>query len=145
MEDFLHDYGALIAPTAAIINGFIAVLVAQFFKDHPVAKCLLVIAAAILGTAAIGATFYTQHQIVADRAAEKDRQRQIREQLGQFIAEGIGLMSDCADNSKAPRLAETEDWYSRVIKFLEERLGHSYVVRLQNQSGVPPLNMDRGR
>jgi len=51
----LQDYGALVAPTAAIINGFIAVLVAQFFKDHPVAKVLLVVAAGLLGTAAFGA------------------------------------------------------------------------------------------
>ena len=42
MDNPLHDYGTLIAPTAAIINGFIAVLVAQFFKDHPIAKVLLV-------------------------------------------------------------------------------------------------------
>ena len=35
VQDFLADYGALIAPIAAIINGFIAVVVASFSKTDP--------------------------------------------------------------------------------------------------------------
>jgi hypothetical protein len=53
-----RDYVGLVAPTAAIINGFIAVLVAQFYKDYPIAKVILVVVAGVLGAAAIGATFY---------------------------------------------------------------------------------------
>jgi hypothetical protein len=43
MKEFFADYGGLIAPIAAIVNGFIAVLVAQFFKDNTKAKIILVI------------------------------------------------------------------------------------------------------
>src|SRR3977135_1375785 len=102
MNGFLHDYGALVAPTAAIINGFIAVVVAQFFKDHYVAKVLLVLTAGILGAVAIGATFYTQHQIVADQQATGQRHKEIRDQLGSFIREGLVLMVDCGNNSNPP-------------------------------------------
>ncbi len=60
MQTFPGDYGALIAPITAIISTFIAVLVAQFYKDHPVAKVLLVVAAGLLGAAAITATILSQ-------------------------------------------------------------------------------------
>ena len=137
LDAFLHDYGALVAPTAAIVNGFIAVVVAQFFKDHPIAKVILVVAAFLLGAAAIGATFYSQHQIVADRLAAEQRHKEIKEQLGVFISGGLELMADCGDNTKPPPMKEADAWYHRLNKFLEEQLGHSYVVRLANPAGVP--------
>jgi hypothetical protein len=74
LQTFLADYGALIAPIAAIINGFIAVLVAQFFKDRPAAKVLLVMVAGVLGIAAIGATVLSQRQILAVKTADQLRQ-----------------------------------------------------------------------
>jgi hypothetical protein len=113
------------------------VLVAQFFKDHPIAKVILVLAAGVLGVAAIGSTFYTQHQIVTDRLAETQRRKEIREQLGAFIAEGLALMRDCGDNSTPPPAAHASAWLSRLSKFLEEGLGHSYVIRLSDPAGVP--------
>ena len=133
----MHDYAALVAPTAAIINGFIAVVVAQFFKEHRIAKIILVAAAGILGAAAIGATIYSQHQIVADRLAEAQRHKEIREQLGVFISEGLALVSTCSDNSKPPPWKELDAWVSQVTKFLKDRLGNSYVIRLTDPAGVP--------
>jgi hypothetical protein len=80
-----RDYVGLVAPTAAIINGFIAVvLVAQFYKDHPIAKVILVVGAGVLGAAAIGATFYGQYQVVSERVADDTCRRDIREHLGSF-------------------------------------------------------------
>jgi len=70
VQDFLADYGALIAPIAAIINGFIAVVVAQFFKDRPSAKVALVVAAGLLGVGVVGATVLTQRQIVATKRVD---------------------------------------------------------------------------
>jgi hypothetical protein len=52
-----RDYVGLIPSSAAIVNGFIAVLIAQFFKDRPIARAVLVGFAFVLGGAAIGATF----------------------------------------------------------------------------------------
>ncbi len=103
MDAFFHNYGPLIAPTAAIINGFIAVLVAQFFKDRPGAKFGLVVAAGMLGAVAVGAIFYSQHQIVVDKLADAKRHKEIKEQLGVFISEGIGLMVACSCQQTSTR------------------------------------------
>ncbi len=92
MDNLLHDCGTLVAPTAAIVNGFIAVLVAQFFKDHPIAKVLLVVTAALLGVAAIGAIFYSQHQIVTERETAGRRNKEVRARLGEFIQSGNHFM-----------------------------------------------------
>jgi hypothetical protein len=67
MQAFFSDYGSLIGSTAAIINGFIAVVVAQFFKDRPAARVLLALAAGVLGGAAIGATLLGQHEAIIQK------------------------------------------------------------------------------
>ena len=136
MVDALSDYGALVAPTAAVINGFIAVLFANFFKDRPVAKVIFVAAVGLLGVAAVAATFYNQHLIVAKQAATDQRNKGIRETLGSFIGEGQNLIAPgCATPGVAPPIAEFRAWQSRIITFLDSRLGHSYVERLSN---LPP-------
>jgi hypothetical protein len=83
MGNFLRDYGSGIAPTAAIINGFIAVVVAQFFKDHRVAKIFLVAAAAILSAAGIGATFYSAHQIAVVQVAQDEKRLAMKDLIGE--------------------------------------------------------------
>jgi hypothetical protein len=102
-----------------------------------VAKVLLVVAAGVLGAAAIGATFYTQRQIVVDRTTEAQRQKDIRERLGTFISEGLALTIEWGDNNKPVPRAARDVWLSQVMKFLEDRVGHSYVVRLFDPAGVP--------
>jgi len=134
---FLSDYSGLIAPAAAVINGFIAVVVAQFFKDHPIAKVILVVAAGILGAVAIGATFYSQHQIVAEREAVAQRNKEIRERLGALIHEGVNLIVGCTDNIKQPPTAAANVWLNKVNSFLDDRLGHSYAERLLSPAGTP--------
>jgi hypothetical protein len=144
LQEFFHDYGALIAPTAAIVNGFIAVVVAQFFKNRPWAKVLLVAAAGLLGVGAIGATFYSQNQIVAERAAEARREREIRAQIGVFIADGLDLMRACADASKPPPVNEVNAWVDRIAIFFHSRMDDSYAVRVTSPSGVPIVSLNGG-
>jgi hypothetical protein len=141
MQTFLADYGALIAPIAAIINGFIAVVVAQFFKDRPAAKVLLVVAAGFLGIAAIGATILTQRQIVASKTADQLRQKETRETIGGFIAKGLALTENCSDSSTPPKWEEMNAWLARMSQFLREHLGEAYVTRLTSPAGVP-LNVE---
>ena len=106
LDSFLRDYGTLTASAAAIINGFIAVVVAQLFKDHRPPKIILLVVAALVGASAIAAIFYSQHNIVVERAAEGQRRaadvqrdRDIRNELGKFIAGGLALMRGCEDQS----------------------------------------------
>jgi hypothetical protein len=51
-----RDYIGLLPSIFAVINGFIALFVAQFFKDHHKANITLVVMAALLGAMAIAAT-----------------------------------------------------------------------------------------
>jgi hypothetical protein len=142
---FFHDYGALVAPVAAIINGFIAVVVAQFYKDHPFAKALLVVAAGVLGGAAIGATIFYQNLVISDREAatamhdaEIAKRKAIREKLGSFIEEGNALKSQCTN--LPPIWEQSSEWTVRVESFLNVELGHAYVIRDRDSSGVAPLS-----
>jgi hypothetical protein len=44
----LADYSVVVASLAAGISAFIAVVVAQCYKDHPIAKVVLVVATGLL-------------------------------------------------------------------------------------------------
>jgi hypothetical protein len=134
-----RDYVGLIPSTAAIVNGFIAVLVAQFFKDHPVARTLLVVAAGVLGIAAIGATFYSQQQIVTEKAEGEKRRHDIREALGGYIKRGNGLEQEAADKTQPLPIEATNSWDSDVVSFLQSELGPSYVTRYQDSTGINSL------
>src|SRR5258708_1746000 len=97
-----RDYINLFPSVAAVLNGFLALFVGQFFKDRQKAKIILVEAAGLLGFVAIGSTFYSQQQVVAAKAADEAKHTAIREELATFIAEGNTLMTECADASKPP-------------------------------------------
>jgi hypothetical protein len=135
--DFFRDYGTPFASAVAVLNGFIAVIVAQLFLDYPIAKALLVACAGLLGAAAIFATFYTQHQIVTTRDAEAARRLAIREWLGSFVAEGNNLKDQCRDVTKQVPLDQTYEWANRIEAFLSTQLGQSYVNRFKDSTGVP--------
>jgi hypothetical protein len=137
MQTFLSDYGALIAPIAAIINGFIAVVVAQFFKDRPTAKLLVVLAAGILGVAAIGATVLVQRQALVLKTAERLRHQEIRDGIGKFMTEGSMLVANCGDHSTPPDERALEAWLTRVLDYVRVNLGQSYTDRLISPAGVP--------
>jgi hypothetical protein len=144
METFFADYGALIATITAIVNGFIAVVVAQFFKDRPGARVLLVVTAGVLGAAAISATVLSQRQVLAARSAEQIRQKENRETIGKFMAEGLMFVATCSDNSTPPKWKEMNAWSLRVLQFLQDRLGDSYVTRIGSPAGIPVNVVCRG-
>ena len=140
MQAFFTDYGALIAPITAIISTFIAVLVAQFYKDHPVAKVLLVVASGVLSAASIGATIASQRQIVFERTTETARGLAIREGIGNYLEEGKSLKRRCEDASVPLPEAQVADWDKRAKAFLTTNLGASYVTRFSDPTGaIPPI------
>ncbi|MDQ6867404.1 MAG: hypothetical protein M3178_02975 [Pseudomonadota bacterium] len=136
MGDFFRDYGTPFASAVAVLNGFIAVLIAQLFQDCPTAKVFLVASAGLLGAVAICATFYTQRQIVATRDADAAKKKYIREQLGKFIEEGVAIKSRCQDSALPIPLADANDWKERVEMFLETKLCHSYVISFRDRTGI---------
>jgi hypothetical protein len=132
-----HDYLGIIPSTAAIINGFIAVLVAQFYRERPVAKVVLVVTAGVLGLAAIGTTVYSQHLAIIDQQSDVERRWDIRQKLGDFIEQGNALMQRCSDNSQPPPQAQEKQWEAQVETFLRDKLDGSYIIRFRDPTGVP--------
>src|SRR5580704_6072859 len=96
--DFFRDYGTPFAMAVAVINTVISVTIGQYFKDSPRARAVLVAASIMFGTVAIGASFYSQHEIVGARDAEAAHRLEIREVLGLFVAEGDDLMERCMNS-----------------------------------------------
>jgi hypothetical protein len=146
-----HDYVGVLPSTAAILNGFIAVLVAQFFKDHPIAKICLVVAAGILGVLAIVATVYGQHQIIAQREVEIAQseanirhKKEIRENIGLFIASVNTLAATTADKSKEIPLTEIGKLENDLTTYIKNNMEQSYLNRLFDSSGVGPIGINSG-
>jgi hypothetical protein len=130
MKDFLADYGNVIGPIAAILNGFIALVVAQFFKERTVA-------AAVLSVGAVTATIATQQYATDQKKISEAHHREIRDHIGTLISEGNVLILNCGDNSKPPNWRELEAWIKRVTDYLNSQLGESYVRRLVSPVGYP--------
>jgi hypothetical protein len=118
---------------------------AQFYKDHPIAKVVLVVVAGVLGAAAIGATFYGQYNVVSERVADDARRRDIREHLGNFIEVGNELMRRCADPTQEVPLDDANKWADNVETFLSDQLGRSYVIRFRDATGAPSMTLDNAK
>jgi hypothetical protein len=126
-----QDYVGLFPVAIAAANGFIALLVGQFLKDRPRAKVLLVVSAGILTLCAVGATFYGQSRVIADRAAAEQNRKNIREQLGVYIAVGNTIMGKTEIVSQPAPTDEADKWAADVERFLLTRLDQSYVIRFR--------------
>jgi hypothetical protein len=140
----LQDYVPVLPTVAALVNGLIAVMIANFFKDKPRAKRALAISAGIVCMVALGATFYGQHSIGAARDAEHRHNVEVRERLGAFIAEGDSLMREYADLGTPLPTDKANDWANRTETFLAMRLGMSYVIRFRDDTGVPSIRLTIG-
>jgi hypothetical protein len=133
------EYLNLLPAAAAVINGFIAVVIANFLRDRRRIRVSLVVTAGMLGASAIGATFYSQHLAIAQRAEERVWWGRVREQLGVFIAEGNDLMLQCRqDGGPAPEPAAT-NWGAHVEIYLRNVLRQSYVNRFRSDAGLPVI------
>jgi hypothetical protein len=137
MKSFFADYGALVASMAAILNGFIALVIAQFFQERPAAKIFLVVSAAVLSLAAVTATIVGQRQALAIKTGNDVRHQEIRDHLGNFIVEGTLITSNCSDNSTPANWRQLTEWTSKVSEYLKTNLGQSYASRLMSAAGLP--------
>jgi hypothetical protein len=133
-----RDYVGLIPSSAAIVNGLLAVLIAQFFKERPIARAILVGVAFILGGAAIGATFYGQSQVIAARDADTKHRHDIRAAFGEFISQGREIEKKIADTSIQSPVQDKNIWDNEVALYLNSNLDESYSIRFHDQTGINP-------
>lgn len=64
---------------------------------------------------------------------ERARRREIREQLGGFLDEGLRVLTRCVGSGPPFDLKEAEAWALRVEEFLRARAGQSYVARFRER------------
>lgn len=138
------DYLQPSSTAIGIISAFVATVIGMHFKEHKIAKVVLLAVAGIAGVVAIGATFYGQHQIMSEREADaqrakdaSERRTDIRDELANLIRQGVQLMLLCGDASKPAPNQAADEWGDRVVKFLRDKLGEAYVSRVINPSGPP--------
>jgi hypothetical protein len=136
---------AVLPGVAAVINGFIAVLMAHFFQGKPRAKVIFVAVAGAIAVVAVGTTLYGQYLVVSQRNAEHAAAAALRDKLGDFITQGNALMTECGIPSNPAPLEPAEAWASTVETFLKEKMGASYVARFRDSTGGPlgEPNMDK--
>jgi len=133
---FLRDYAGTIPPVAAVMIGTLAMYSAHYPFETPAAKLAFMCIVASFSIVAIVAILYSNHLVVADRDARTAKKKHIREQLGKFIEDGNALKSRCEDSALPVPLADANDWNRRVETFLETELGHSYVIRFRDRTGI---------
>ena len=147
----LADYSVVVASLAAGISAFIAVVVAQFYKDHPIAKVVLVVATGLFAVITSGAIIWNQHQIIAQRdvdiaqkAADTARKKEIRETIGSYIGALNTLIAATADTSKPSPLDEANKVGFKLQAYLKDNLGQSYVTRMLDTSIAGPIGIHSG-
>jgi hypothetical protein len=132
-----RDYVGLVPAAIAIAIGVMAVFVAQFPLKTATGKTIFIVIIALLGVLTIGATVWSQRLSLVQRAEEQSRRAEIRDGLAVLIAQGSGLMRQCANEVEPPPTAAADDWAARTEAFLTEKLGTSYVVRFRSDTGLP--------
>ncbi len=147
----LADYSVVVPSLAAGISAFIAVVVAQFYKDHPIAKVVLAVATGLFAVITSGAIIWNQHQIIAQRdagiaqkAADTTRKKEIREAIGSYIGALNTLKATTADTSKPSPLDGANKVWFKLQAYLKDNLGQSYVIRMLDTSIAGPIGIHSG-
>jgi hypothetical protein len=140
LEDVFRDYGAVIGSAAPAVAAYIAMIIAQYFKEHSRAKVALMIAAGLLILASIAVNAGYQRQAITAKAAEVARRAAVRDGIGDFIKSGNEVMAQCLAQSPEPPIPKANDWATRAEAFILANLGASYVVRFEDGTGILGVN-----
>jgi len=92
--------------------------------------------AGLFCAATITATILNQQHVIAAKVAEQAKNKDAREALGSFMAEGLKLIADCSDKSAPPNWPLLNDCINRIKTFLRLTMGDSYVVRIDSPAGA---------
>jgi hypothetical protein len=147
----LADYFVVIPSVLAVVSACITVVVSQLFKDHPIAKVLLVVATVVFAVIASGAIIGNQHQIIAQRYADIARKdadaklkKEIRETIGSYIGSLSTLIAATSDTSKPSPLEEANKVGFKLQAYLRDNLGQSYVTRMLDTSIAGAIGIHTG-
>jgi len=129
-----REYFGFVAPALAVINGFIAIVIALLPIRQSVAKLRLGVTALLLGVLAIGAGYYTKYVARGETAQQLELRSQVREQVQTHILEGRTLLAQIRDAQRELPTRPADEWAQRSEIYLRDRLGDRYVVRFRKDA-----------
>jgi len=129
-----REYFGFVAPALAVINGFIAIIIAMLPIRRSVAKLRLGVTALVLGAIAVGAGYYSKHAARIQTEQQLAVRNQVREQIETYILEGRTLLGQIRDAQRELPARPADEWALRSENFLRARLGERYVIRFRKEA-----------
>jgi hypothetical protein len=138
MGAFFRDYGTPFATTIAVLNSIISLVIGQYFKDSPRARIILVVASVALSGLAVGATFYSQYQIVSSAEAQNEKRLAMKDLLGAAIydAETLPVPKTESQDDVSVYVHDYDAWNSKTARLIEVAYGRGEANRFTNYAGM---------
>jgi hypothetical protein len=140
MGNFVSDYWTSLAATITLLSGTVALVIDKFFKDRRLAGFVSVAVFILFGLVSVLGAFYSQHANRAAGEAETARRAEISAELSNLIDRGDKLMDELVANQQPLPLSSEKEW-NDAVEDLVPKLGHPYVTRLHNITGIVPPKM----
>ena len=135
----LGDYIGLGATIIALINGVLAVLIAQYPLKTSKAKRRFIGVIILLSLCAAGADIDSRYHELSKQSQDRADRTAIHDHLGNFIVQGVVLQNDFIPATMPEPFDRVREWENKVVAYLELTLGRSYAVRFNNAVGVPAV------
>jgi hypothetical protein len=141
MGAFFRDYGTQFALAIAVLNTIISAIVG--LQNNPISRFALVVASVALGGLAVGASFYSQHQIVASAEVEVQKRLAMKDLLHVAIGDNETLLAKQRTQSKDDvnaYLNEANTWTAKTGQLIEDAYGKGERDVFMNDAGINPIN-----
>jgi hypothetical protein len=79
----------------------------------------------------------TKNNELQVRLDDRERRRQVRGALGNFLEEGRQLMIRCTNESLPEPTADAEAWSNTAETFFQQNMDDSFIARFRDDSGLP--------
>lgn len=133
MQNYLPVFPVVLSAT----NTLISVLLVLFREQLTEWKKWIVVCISIVITAAaIYCTVHAQTVFLEKQQNERLHVIAVRDQLAEFIKTGLSIQEKIEKSDDQKTFDEAKAWAEKVESYLETALGKSYVVRLNDNSGL---------
>jgi hypothetical protein len=143
MGAFFRDYGTQFVAAIAVINTIISAIVG--LQNNPRSRIALVVVSIALGGLAVGASFFSQHQIVSAATAEIQKRFDMKDLLHAAIGDNETLISkqrtESQDDVKA-YINEANKWTAKTGQLIEDAYGKGERDVFMNDAGINPINAE---
>jgi hypothetical protein len=129
-----REYLEYAGTALAVVNGSIAITIALIPMRRSVLKLRLGAAALVLGSLAVGATFYAKYSADFRIERQQSDRAEVRARLENFITEGRALLGQIRDSDRALPTTAADEWAQRAEIFLRDKLGERTIARFRKDA-----------